>query len=179
MLIFKQVLGAALMLCGITLVSHAQAITSAPIDTRPQRPGAPRDINAPEREMLTRAAIRHEEANHRESVARAKESSDLGAQLFDTFSRYQALSREDIKKLERMEKLARKIRGGVGGSDDDTELKDPPRDLAIALKRLVELSEDLHKTVEKTTRHVISAAVIERSNEVIELIRHIRTITHP
>ncbi len=167
------------MLCGVAILSQAQAITTDRLDNQPQRPGAPRDLDSPEREMISRAAIRHDEAVHRENIERAKEGSDLGAQLLDTFTRYQALSREDIKKLERMEKLARKIRGGVGGSNDDAELEDTPRDLAAALKRLAELSEDLHKRVEKTTRHVVSAAVIERSNEVIELLRHIRTITRP
>jgi hypothetical protein len=33
--------------------------------------------------------------------------------------------------------------------------------------------------VSKTSRLVISAGVIRRSNEIIELIRHIRTIKQP
>lgn len=172
----KRLLVTSLLLCGFGVAAHAQAITDR-LDDRPQRPGAPQDITTPEREMMSRAVIKHEEAVHRENLERAKENAELGAQLLDTFGRYKALSREDVKKLERMEKLSRKIRGGVGGSDDDAELKDPPRDLADALKRLAEMSEDLRKSVEKTTRHVVSAAVIERSNELIELIRHIRTIT--
>jgi hypothetical protein len=78
-----------------------------------------------------------------------------------------------------MEKLARKIRGGAGGSDNDKVLQDPPGRIEGALKRLAELSGDLKKSVLKTSRLVISAGVIERSNEMIELIRHIRNIQRP
>ena len=86
---------------------------------------------------------------------------------------------DDLKKLERLEKLARKIRGTAGGSDGDKELPDAPGVIGGALSRLAKLSGDLKKSVSKTSRFVISAAVIERSNELIELIRHIRSIKKP
>jgi len=78
-----------------------------------------------------------------------------------------------------MEKLARKIRGGTGGSDDDAPLENAPRQLDKALARLAEVSGQLNKSVQKTSRLVISASVINSSNELIELIKHIRSIQHP
>lgn len=147
-----------------------------PSSTR-ERENEASPLGSPEDELRHRVAIRHEEKSYRDNLERARESAQLGADLRASFAQHQSLSREDIKKLERMEKLARKIRSGVGGSDDDEVLKDPPDNLDAALTRLAELSEQLHKNVEKTSRLVVSASVVERSNEMIELIRLIRTLT--
>jgi hypothetical protein len=108
-------------------------------------------------------------------VERADETAELGRQLRSAFQTAKALGREDLKKLERMEKLARKIRGSAGGDEDKLALKETPPHLGAALENLAEISEELKKAVDKTSRLVISGAVIERSNELIELIRYIRT----
>ena len=76
-------------------------------------------------------------------------------------------------------KLAHKIRGGAGGSDDEGGLENPPDRLADAVSRLAEISDTLNKSVQKTSRLVISAAVIKHSNELIELIKRIRSIQQP
>jgi hypothetical protein len=173
---FKSfLLSVSVLLC----LSHAAAAQSASSPFPP----SPRDrdrspLGSPEEELRQRAAIRHGEASYKENLERAREGAQLGAELRATFERNRSLSREDLKKLERMEKLARKIRGAAGGSDDDELLDDPPQRLEAAFVRLAELSEQLRKQVEKTSRLVVSASVIERSNEMIELIRLIRTLPH-
>jgi hypothetical protein len=141
-----------------------------------RRPGL---LGSPEEEMLRRAEIRHEEEIHKEMIERADQAALLGDEILSSYRKNNSLTRDDLKRLERLEKLARKIRGGAGGSDDDEELRDPPGRIEGAVSRLAELSGDLKKSVLKTSRLVISAAVIERSNEVIELIRHIRNIKQP
>ena len=153
---------------------------------RPPRPGPPPGqasrpgpLGSPEAEILKRAEIRHEEENYREMVERADETEQLGLGLRETFDKYKSLSREDLKRLERMEKLARKIRGGAGGSDDDEQLKDPPAQLDQAVARIAEVSEKLGESVRKSSRLVVSGAVIKSSNELIELIRHVKTFVKP
>jgi hypothetical protein len=136
--------------------------------TRSDRELSP--LGSPAEEMRKRAMIRHEENSYREMLERAKECAQIAAELRAIFERTRSLSREDLKRLERMEKLARKIRSGAGGSDDDEELQNPPAQLETAFARLAELSEQIRKMVEKTSRLVVSASVIERSNELIELI---------
>lgn len=142
----------------------------------PRKPGP---MGSPEAEMLRRAEIRHEEQTHREMVERADEAAQIGDQLLASFKKNNSLTRDDQKRLERLEKLARKIRGGAGGSDGEEELSDPPFQIESAVTRLAKLSCDLKQSVSKTSRLVISANVIRRSNEMIELIRHIRTIRLP
>ena len=161
----------------LSAVASAQTSRQAPQDpVGDQRPARRGDLGTPEQEMLRRAEIRHEEQTHREMVERASEAAQLGDELLSSYKKNRALTREDLKKLERLEKLARKIRGGAGGSDDDEGLRDPPGLIEGAVSRLAELSGSLKKSVLKTSRLVISASVIERSNEMIELVRHIRNI---
>lgn len=142
----------------------------------PRRPGP---MGSPEAEMLRRAEIRHEEETHREMVERADEAAQIGDEILASYKRNNSLTRDDLKKLERLEKLARKIRGGAGGSDADKEQPESPGMIEGAVTKLAELSGLLKKSVLKTSRMVISAAVIERSNEIIELVRHIRSLKKP
>jgi len=173
----------ALMLLAVSIVFssaiHAQPSSGQRTET-PRSPAdasgqQPEPLGSPVMEMAARNAVRHEEAAHRENIARARESAELGAELRSTFARNRTLSRDDLKKLERMEKLVRRIRSAAGGSSADNSLENPPRDLGAALDRLAEVAGALRKRVESTSRHVVSAAVIEHTNELIELIRHIKT----
>ena len=144
--------------------------------SKAQRPG---EFGSPTEEMLRRAEIRREEETHKEMVERADEAAQIGDELLASFKKNNSLTRDDVKRLERLEKLARKIRGGAGGSDDEEELSDPPGQIEPAVTRLAKLTGALKESVSKTSRLVISAGVIRRSNEMIELIRHIRTIKQP
>jgi hypothetical protein len=138
-----------------------------------------RELGSPEEEIIRRAEIKHEEEAHKDMVDRADEAALIGEQILNSYQKNKSLNKDDLKKLDRMEKLARKIRGGAGGSDDDEPLENPPQQLEKALARLAEVSDQLNKSVQKTSRLVISAGVINSSNELIELIKHIRSIPRP
>ncbi|HEX7313755.1 MAG TPA: hypothetical protein VF297_07525 [Pyrinomonadaceae bacterium] len=144
------------------------------------RPGAQRgDFGSPEAEMLRRAEIRREEETHKEMVERADEAVQIGDALLASYKKNNSLTRDDLKRLERLEKLARKIRGSAGGSDDEEGLSDPPNKIEGAVSRLAKLAGALKESVSKTSRLVVSGNVIKHSNEIIELIRHIRTFKLP
>ncbi len=169
----------AIIFC-FQLVTHAQITRGgrdSPLSEVKDRRSDLSTFGSPEAEMRDRLAVKQQETAHQENLERAKENSQLGIEMRAAFERHKTLGRDEVKKLERMEKLARKIRGQAGGSDDQNTLKDPPHNLEAALARLAELSEEMHKQVAKTSRLVISAVVIEHSNEVIELVRYIRTFT--
>lgn len=135
----------------------------------------PSRLGSPAEEIIHRAQIRHAEEAHKEMVERADETAQLGSQLHSAFQNAKTLGREDLKKLERMEKLARKIRGGAGGDEDKLALKETPEHLGAAMERLAQISDELKKGVSKTSRLVVNGNVIQSSNELIELIRYIRT----
>jgi hypothetical protein len=161
------------------VVASAQPTTGAQLQSSPRLRPQRGDLGSPEEEMLRRAEIRRDEDLHKEMVERADEAAQIGDQLLDSFKKNHSLTRDDQKRLERLEKLARKIRGGAGGSDDEEKLNDPPGQVEGAVTRLAKLAADLKESVSKTSRMVISANVIHRSNEMIELIRHIRTFKQP
>jgi hypothetical protein len=149
-----------------------------PTDARGQsgRPEAddPGQIGSRE-EMLRNVEVRRRESVYKENLERAKEGAQLGAELRDAYQKQKSLGQSEHKKLGRLEKLAKSIRNDNGGDDDEQGLKDPPKDLPDALSRLAQLSEDLKKKVEKTPKHVVSTAVINSANQVIVLVRLIRT----
>jgi hypothetical protein len=169
-LILTSVLFACLAVNASAQVSHDAEQSASPV---PQKRG---DIGSPAEEMLRRAEIKHEEESHTEMVERSDEAAQIGEEILDSYNKNKSLTTGDFKKLERMEKLARKIRGSAGGSDKVDDSEDPPGKIEAAVERLAELSGALKKSVAKTSRLVISAAVIKNSNEMIELIRHIRNI---
>jgi hypothetical protein len=164
------------------LAASASAQKSRPPDPLPpgrdasqQRPDRRSPFGSPHEEMLERAAIKYDEQEHRETVERAKEGARLSTELRLDFERNKSLTRDDLKKLERLEKIARRIRKRAGGSDDDNGLENPPNNLETALPRLASVADELNKGMEKISRHVVSTGIIEHSNEMIELIRHIRS----
>lgn len=175
---FRRLLLALTLLALLAATAAAQRGQSTVGDASNQSPRRG-EIGSPEEEIIRRAEIKHEEESHKEMTERADEAALIGEQLLNTFQKNKSLGRDDFKKLERLEKLARKIRGSTGGSDDDAPLDDPPQQLDKALARLAEVSGQLNKSVQKTSRLVISASVINSSNELIELIKHIRSIQRP
>ncbi len=175
----RRVIALIAVIFALAAAASAQQLPGAD-DTSPElKPRRARPLGSPEEEMLRRAEIEREEESHRDMVERADEAAHIGDELLESFKRNNTLTREDLKRLERLEKLARKIRGGAGGSDDDEKLDDPPARIEPAVTRLAKLAGDLKESVAKTSRLVTSAKVIERSNELIELIRHIRTFKLP
>ncbi|HJR07197.1 MAG TPA: hypothetical protein VJ842_08070 [Pyrinomonadaceae bacterium] len=168
-----------LALCGM-VAAQTQPAPKIPRAIRNDRPIGNQqedpEQNASHREMLKEMELKREESDYKEHLARAKENAQLAAELQETFARQKTFESADLKKLGRMEKLARQIRSRAGGEEDKEDLKEPPPKIEAALGRLAELSTELQKKVESTPRQVVSAAVIKRANEVVELVRYIRTI---
>ena len=127
--------------------------------------------------MRAKRLIKIAEKEHQDNINRAREISQLGKQLQETLKTRGALDREDSKKLERIEKLTRKIRGEAGGGDDEVKLENRPIDLTSTLTRVAEVTECLSKNVQNTPRQVVSAAVIDNANVLLELIKIMRTFS--
>lgn len=127
---------------------------------------------------MARQNIKTAEKDYQENVERAREAAQLSTEIRDSFLHNKAFGRTEQKKLERLEKITRKIRNEAGGSDAEVTIENPPAQMEPALSRLAEISDKLRKGVEKTPRQVISASVIESANEALEVIRVIRNFTH-
>jgi hypothetical protein len=128
-------------------------------------------------EMRVKREIKFAEKEHRQNLDRAKQASDLGQELAASFRGKKSLDRDDFKKLERLEKLANKIRNEAGGTDDERSVEKKPKDLAEAIQCIVAVSASLNDKVQQTPRRVVSAATIDKANVLLELIRIVRNFT--
>lgn len=122
-------------------------------------------------EMRVKREIRYAEREHKQNLDRAQEASNLGKDLSLSYKRKQTLDRDDLKKLERLEKLANKIRDEAGGSDDEEPVEKRPNDLAEAIDCIAKVSASLNERIQQTPRRVISTATINKANVLLELIR--------
>jgi len=131
-----------------------------------------------EEEIRAKREIKLAEKDHQENLDRAREIGQIGKELKDSFKDQSILDRDCFKKIERLEKLTKKVRNHAGG--DDEELTVPrPADLPSAIKQIAEASENLSKEVQDTPRRVVSASVIGHANVLLELIKIARTIARP
>jgi archaellum component FlaC len=169
-----MIVGAVLLL---SIAARAQT-TQKPSPSDPPMPSDKKesDVNfgSPESEMRAKLLLKEEKKQYDENVGRAREASELGSQVKESFEKKKVLNSEDGKRLERLEKLARKIRNEAGGSESNPDLKDIPSEIEEAVKRMHETAEELYKLVEKTPRHVISASVIDEANKLIGLVQLVR-----
>ena len=129
-----------------------------------------------EEEMRAKREIQAADKAHKDNVTRARNLAFLGVVVLSEFKEKNTIDRQGIKNLEKAEKLAKSIREAAGGSEDSVELEKPPSDLAAALSKLSEMAESLKKKVENTPKRVVSAAVIDEANVILELIRIVRAM---
>lgn len=162
--------------------SPSAAQTAQPIT--PVSPILPADKDKPtgdspagiEEDMRARRAIKLAEKEYQQNVGRARDLSLLGEAMNASYKQNSFLGREDIKKLEKAEKLAKSIRSAAGGSESDDEIEQPPKDLTCALQMFAEVSASLKTNVEKTPKHVISTTVIDEANVILQLTRIVRSL---
>jgi hypothetical protein len=129
--------------------------------------------------LRAKRAIRLAEKEHEENLKRAREIAQIGKELNDSMKNKPVLDRDSLKKVERLEKLTKKVRGEAGGEDEEVEIPDRPADLSSTLAQIAEASESLSKEVIDTPRQVVSASVIGKANVLLELIKMVRSFARP
>ena len=138
------------------------------------------------REMMEKMRIEAEKKDYQAMLIRGDEALKLSEELEKSFELTAQLSSKDVDKLESLEKLVKKIRGELGGSDDDGTLTDingavtntpqvaRPNTIVEGFKILKSATFELVDELKKTTRFSISAAAIQSTNVVLRLTRFLR-----
>ena len=182
----------ALMLIGLLLTAigfaRAQSSPQTPIAPPPSPPPASKqddhdrdndvDFGSRETDARARLLLKAEKKAYEEHVERAKEASDLAAELKTSYAASNSFNAADQKKLERLEKLTKRIRNDVGGSEMDADPKDMPSTYSDAVIALADMAKGLYDEVEKTPRHVVSASLIEQANKLLAVIQFVRGPHH-
>lgn len=174
------IFGVALIILSAGAAS-AQMPSSTPRPPLPPPPRGddPRDrdqtpMGSFEEEMRAKREIKLAEKDHEENLARAKEISDLVKALQGALKDKSAIDRESQKKIDRLEKLTKKIRSEAGGEGEEVKIVDRPADITAAVNQVAESAEAFAKEVQDTPRQVVSASVIGKANVLLELIKLLR-----
>lgn len=150
------------------------ALTATFVNAQPEKEEVPKSIL----EVLAKGRIEREKKDRDELLERGKEAVKLSAELEKSFVQNNQLSTDDRKKLDRLEKLVKKIRSGIGGKDDDdeksAELVEQPSSLLDALKTLQSNTIQLVDELQKTSRYTVSVIAIESSNMLLKVVRFLR-----
>jgi hypothetical protein len=127
-------------------------------------------------EMRLKLCYKQQQKEFQELLNNGEEAAKLSGELETSFEKSSALSAEDQKKLDRLEKLTKKIRNSLGGEndEDDDASADKPLSLKDAFVTLNEKASNLVSDLKKTTRYSISVVSIQGSNAVLRLVRYIR-----
>jgi hypothetical protein len=123
-------------------------------------------------ETLSRNKIAIAEKDHREMRNAASELNMLAKSLLRTVQGQCLLSNEDEKKLEKIEKLAKKVRSEQGGSGNN--LVEKPENLIAALERLQKAAQKIEIESRSLNRHAVSIVLVEQVNEVLGLTKEIK-----
>lgn len=154
-----------------SLVVQGQ-ITAATRDGTPKEEEVPQNI----KENLAKLRISQDKKDHDELIERGEQALKISEQLEFSFKNNNKFTNTDYQNLKELEKLLKKIRKELGGSDDDSmdEEDTKPTDLGEAVKNLRENTINLLEFLQKTTRHSISATAIKTSNTVLDVIKFMR-----
>ena len=166
----------AFLLCAGNAVAQTQgqSIPNRPVSQAPVKGEGEVPLSTIEEEMNAKRAIKLAEKEHQENLDRAREIGEIGKELRDSLKDKTSIERDCLKKVERLEKLTKKVRGDAGGDDEEVNITNRPTDIASATTQIAEVSESLSKDVQNTPRQVVSASVISRANVLLELIKMLR-----
>jgi len=126
------------------------------------------------KETLAKSRIDRDKKQYEELIQRGEEAAQLSDELGKSFVKQNKFSSEDQKKLDRLEKLVKKIRKELGGDDDENSDEGKPSSMPTAIKTLQETTTKLVDMIKKSTRYSISVAAIESSNALLKIVRFIR-----
>ena len=173
----KSIVLAFSAICLFAISAAAQGADQRSIVDRVEGPDQPKGTQ----EMLKKMQIEQAKKNYEEMLDRGQQALKISQEVEKDYSTKNELSRSDLDKLESMEKLVKKIRGEMGGDDDDSnsdsddKKADPiPNNPADAVKALGTFTTKLVDELQKTSRFGISAAAIESSNAVLKVVRFLR-----
>ncbi len=130
------------------------------------------------KESLAKMCIERQKKEYSEMIKRGDEALELSEDLEKAFAANNSLSAEDRKKLERLEKIVKKIRSDLGGDDDgkavQTDDENTPLSMGNAFQVLRENTVKLVDIMKKSTRYSVSAVAIESSNVLLKVVKFLR-----
>jgi hypothetical protein len=160
-------------------VAFAQNTSSIPRSSNNKSTGKihrddDQEVTLPE-DMRIKMAIAREENEYKKTLEDVEKLSGLSEEVAKGYVERKQLSADDVKKLNTIEKLAKRVLTHAGGAEvGDKSGSVDHLALADAIDKLNTAAAIIKKDMKAETRFVVSAIVIANSNEVINLARLIR-----
>lgn len=154
----------------MTFVSDISAQADA--STRSGNPREKEELPKTVKENLIKMEIERSKKEFDKMLDDGAQAVKITEELENSYLQNQQFTAEDKKKLDRLEKLFKKIRKELGG-DDDNEVETPSSAM-IAVKTLKETAVNLFDELKKISRHSISAIAIQSSNSLLKIVRFLR-----
>jgi len=127
------------------------------------------------KESLAKSRIEREKKDYQKLLQNGEEAVKLSESLKNTFTESNQFSAEDRKKLDRLEKLAKKIRRELGANEsDEADDDEKPSSMLNAFNILQTSTGRLVEELKKTTRYSVSVVAIQSSNAFLKVIKFIR-----
>ncbi len=127
------------------------------------------------REVMAKLRIDQEKKEYQEMLDRGESALTLSNELEASLEKNNRLTDADRAKLASLEKIVKKIRGDLGGDDDeeaaDTEKEETPSSLIEGFRTLKSTTVKLVDELKKTSRFSISASAIYTTNAVLRMTR--------
>ncbi|HXU38290.1 MAG TPA: hypothetical protein VN937_18175 [Blastocatellia bacterium] len=132
------------------------------------------DVTLPD-DMRIKMAIAREENEYKKTLEDVEKLSGLSEEVAKVYVDRKQLSTDDVKKLNTIEKLAKRVLSHAGGEEvGDKSGSVEHLALAEAIDKLNAAAACIKKEMKAETRFVVSATVVANSNQVISLARLIR-----
>ena len=159
----------------LLIIIFASLFVSAQIDAstpsgKPKQEDFPKNIQ----ETLKKHEIDRNKKEHEEMLKNGEEAVRLSEELASSFEKTNQLSTKDLEKLERIEKLVKKIRNELGGDGEEEKEEEKPSTLDSAIKTLRNTTAGLLDELKKTTRYSISVVAIQSSNSLLDIVRFLK-----
>ena len=178
-ILFRTALLAAAFLVGASpLFSQALGADGRPLFGQHPEDEHPLGI----KEGLEKMRIEKEKKDHDQMLTRGEEVVKISGEVQRSFEKGGALTKEDLDKVAKVEKLVKKIRDELGGDGDDAAGTDAdtsddeilPNSTNGAVEELKTKSDSLLDQLKQTTRFTISAAAITSANAVLRIARFLK-----
>lgn len=158
--------------------AHAQIDASSPSGQPPSKEEMPKSIQ----ETLYKHRVEQEKKDHEELIQRGEEALKISAELETSVAETNKITVKDREKLDRLEKLVKKIRKELGGDDDEEatveKFDEAPAEkvsvVVAAMRKLQSTAGKLVDELKKTSRFSISAVAIQSSNSLLKIVKFVR-----
>ena len=154
------------MSSGILAAALAVAFAAAPGASAPRPGQSGSETGDPHLDYKLRTS-RAEQA-HKQVLDAVAEIVDLSGGLAKHVDAQGALAEDDAKAVERIRKLAKKVRSDMGGSGDP-RLETPPATLHDAVDLLAARADALSEQMQKASRFETNARLISLAGEIVLL----------